>query len=158
VSQKYGIPIGDLPSHCLDAVDAAERMRARTLIVRGPLAVAAIVPMSDFDRIDPPDPGATGQDPLLALCGACRHDDFVDNFVSDLNQTSLWTAGRSVPPALRAAIAESSGPNTTKAGSAAGAVHGPPPQAGHGPPPQAGHGPHGTQPGLAQAPRPAPKR
>jgi hypothetical protein len=109
VSQKYGIPLSDLPSHCLDAVDAAERTRARTLIVKGPLAVAAIVSMSDFDRIDPPDPGAAGQDPLLALCGSCRHDDFVDSFVSDMNQTSLWT-GRPSP-------VEVHGPRTSKAGS-----------------------------------------
>ena len=107
MSQKYGIPFGDLPAHCLDAVDAAERTRARTLVVRGPQAIAAIVPMSDFDRIDPPDPGAAGQDPLLALCGSCRHDDFVDTFVSDLNQTSLWSAGRVAPtlPSQAAAAA-----------------------------------------------------
>jgi len=112
VTQKYGIPLADLPTHCLDAVDAAERTRARTLVVRGAQAVAAIVPMSDFDQIDPPDPGASGQDPLLALCGACRHDDFVDTFVSDLNQTTLWTGGRIAPREIQA-----SGPNTTKAGS-----------------------------------------
>ena len=111
VTQKYGIPFADLPTHCLDAVDAAERTRARTLIVRGAQAIAAIVPMSDFDQIDPPDPGASGQDPLLALCGACRHDDFVDSFGSDLNQTTLWT-GR--PPPREHAP---SGPMTTKAGS-----------------------------------------
>lgn len=99
MTQKYGIPLSDLPAHCLDAVDAAERTRARTLVVRGAQAVAAIVPMSDFDKIDPPDPGAAGQDPLLALCGSCRHDGFVDTFVSDLNQTSLWTAGRTPRPA-----------------------------------------------------------
>ena len=104
MSQKYGIPLADLPGHCLDAVDAAERTRARTLIVRGAQAVAALIPMADFDKIDPPDPGAAGQDPLLALCGSCRHDDFVDAFVSDLNQTSLWSAGRHAPepaPATR---------------------------------------------------------
>lgn len=112
MTQKYGIPFADLPSHCLDAVDAAERTRARTLVVRGSQAVAAIVPMSDFDQIDPPDPGASGQDPLLALCGSCRHDDFVDTFVSDLNQTTLWSGGRVVPRELQQA-----GPNTAKAGS-----------------------------------------
>lgn len=114
MTQKYGIPVADLPSHCLDAIDAAERTRARTFVVRGPHAVAAIVPMSDIERIDPPDPGAGGQDPLLALCGSCRHDDFVDSFVSDLHQTTLWTpskpppkpkaapapAARSIPPSL----------------------------------------------------------
>lgn len=115
VSQKYGIPLSDLPAHCLDAVDAAERTRARTLIVKGPLAVAAIVPMSDFDRVDPPDPGAAGVDPLLALCGACRHDDFVDTFVSDLNQTTLWNAGRT--PVPDAPMPEARGPRTMKAGS-----------------------------------------
>jgi hypothetical protein len=76
--QKYGIPLTDLPSHCLDAVDAAERSRARTLVTRGGQAIAAIVPMTDLDLVDPPDPGAGGADPLLALCGACRDDDFVD--------------------------------------------------------------------------------
>lgn len=111
MTQKYGIPVADLPSHCLDAVDAAERTRARTLVVRGAQAVAAIVPMSDFDQIDPPDPGASGQDPLLALCGSCRHDDFVDSFVSDLNQTTLWT-GRVPQREI-----QHSGPTTTKAGS-----------------------------------------
>lgn len=111
VSQKYGIPLADLPAHCLDAIDAAERTRARTLVVRGAQAVAAIVPMSDLDRIDPPDPGMAGQDPLMALCGSCRHDEFVDAFVSDMNQTSLWGAGKSAPGR------EGSGPATAKAGS-----------------------------------------
>ncbi|MBK8253880.1 MAG: hypothetical protein IPK82_14610 [Polyangiaceae bacterium] len=110
MSQKYGIPLSDLPSHCLDAVDAAERTRARTLIVRGAQAVAAIVSMADFDQIDPPDPGASGHDPLLALCGACRHDELVDSFISDLNQTTLWTAGRTPIPDNR-------GPKTAPAGS-----------------------------------------
>ncbi|MEZ4315539.1 MAG: hypothetical protein R3F14_46585 [Polyangiaceae bacterium] len=119
MSQKYGIPLADLPGHCLDAVDAAERTRARTLIVRGPQAVAAIVPMSDFDQIDPPDPGASGHDPLLALCGSCRHDDFVDSFVSDLNRTTLWSHAR-MPPRELAAIPPPPpppGPVTAKAGS-----------------------------------------
>jgi hypothetical protein len=111
VTQKYGIPVADLPAHCLDAVDAAERTRARTLVVRGAQAVAAIVPMSDFDRVDPPDPGASGQDPLLALCGSCRHDEFVDAFVTDLSQTTLWSAGRLPPRELR-----HEGPSTAKAG------------------------------------------
>lgn len=87
---KYGIPLADLPTHCLDAVDAAERSRARTLIVREGQAVAAIVPMPDLDRVDPPDPSASGSDPLLGLCGACRHDEFVDSLTSDLSKTSLW--------------------------------------------------------------------
>lgn len=87
---KYGIPLTDLPAHCLDAVDAAERNHARTLVVRGGQAIAAIVPMADLERIDPPDPGASGVDPLLALCGKCRHDDFVDGLVEGLSQTGVW--------------------------------------------------------------------
>lgn len=91
--QKYGIPFADLPSHCLDAVDAAERARARTLVTRGGHAIAAIVPMTDLDKIDVPDPSLGGIDPLLALCGACRHDGFVDSIVVDFSRTGLWNRG-----------------------------------------------------------------
>jgi len=90
VAQKYGIPISDLPAHCQDAVDAADRARARTLVTRDGVAIAAIVPMTDLNRIEPPDPGTGGTDPLLALCGACRHDEFVDALVSDLPKSGLW--------------------------------------------------------------------
>jgi hypothetical protein len=135
VTQKYGIPVADLPAHCLDAVDAAERTRARTLVVRGAQAVAAIVPMSDFDRVDPPDPGASGQDPLLALCGSCRHDEFVDTFVTDLSQTTLWSAGRLPPREPRY-----EGPSTVKAGWTSG--------------PQVAT----TVPSAPIPPRPAPRR
>ncbi|AKT44225.1 hypothetical protein [Chondromyces crocatus] len=90
MAQKYGIPLADFPSHCLDAVEAAERAHARTVIVRGAQAVAAIVPMTDLNRIDPPDPAGGGADPLLALCGTCHHDDFVDTLVSDASRTGLW--------------------------------------------------------------------
>lgn len=93
MAQKYGIPVTDLPTHCLDAVDAAERTRARTLVVRGGVAIAAIVPMPDLDKVDPPDPGAGGADPLLALCGACRHDAFVDSLVADFSKSGLWQRG-----------------------------------------------------------------
>ncbi len=87
---RYGIPLNDLPIHCLDAVDAAERSLARTLIVRDGHAIAAIVPMTDLDRIDPPDPASAGSDPLLAMCGTCKHDEFVDSLAADLDTTSLW--------------------------------------------------------------------
>lgn len=93
MAQKYGIPFPDLPAHCQDAVDAAERTRSRTLVVRDGHAIAAIVPMTDHDRIDPPDPGSGGVDPLLALCGACRHDEFVDALVTDFMKTGLWHRG-----------------------------------------------------------------
>lgn len=91
--QKYGIPLRDLPTHCVDAVDAAERARARTLVLREGIPVAAIVPMADFERVEPPDPSAGGQDPLLALCGTCHHDDFVDSLSADLASTRLWSKG-----------------------------------------------------------------
>ena len=90
---KYGIPIGDLQAYCLDAVDAAERSLARTLIVRDGHAIAAIVPMADLDRVDPPDPSAGGTDPLVALAGTCQNDEFVDSLGQDLGKTSLWRRG-----------------------------------------------------------------
>lgn len=93
MAQKYGIPFPDLPAHCQDAVDAAERTRARTLVVRNGVAIAAIVPMTDHDRVDPPDPGSSGADPLLALCGKCKHDEFVDSLVHDFMKTGLWHRG-----------------------------------------------------------------
>ena len=91
--QKYGIPLADLPAHCLDAVDAAERSRARCVVMRDTHPVAAIVPISDLDRIEPPDPAFGGVDPLLALCGRCRHDEFVDSLFIDMARTSLWSRG-----------------------------------------------------------------
>lgn len=94
---RYGIPLNDLPAHCLDAVDAAERALARTLIVRDGHALAAIVPMADLDRIDPPDPAASGTDPLIGICGTCRHDAFVDSLAADLDSTSLWHRPRRIP-------------------------------------------------------------
>ncbi len=94
MAHKYGIPFPDLPAYCQDAVEAAERARSRTLVVRDGRAIAAIVPMVDLDRVDPPDPSSSGGvDPLLALSGACHHDDFVDGLVSDFSKTGLWQRG-----------------------------------------------------------------
>ena len=90
MAPKYGIPLEALPTHCLDAIDVAERSRARTVVTRNGYAVAAIVPISDLDKIDPPDPSIGGADPLLALAGACRHDAFVDALATDLSRTGLW--------------------------------------------------------------------
>jgi hypothetical protein len=87
---RYGIPIAQLPQHCINAVDAAERTHSRTVILRGDRPVAAIVPMIDHDRIEPPDPAAGGPDPLLAMCGTCRHDTFVESWVVDFAKTMLW--------------------------------------------------------------------
>jgi hypothetical protein len=91
VTQKYGIPFPELPVHCQAAVDAAESAHARTLVTRDGRAVAAIVPMTDLDRIDPPNPAVGGVDPLLTLCGACGHDAFVDAVI-DPEATTLWCA------------------------------------------------------------------
>ena len=93
MAQKYGIPFQDLPGHCQDAVDAAETARARSVVMRDGRGIAAIVPMADLDRIDPPDPGGGGADPLLALCGACKHDDFVNGLVADFTKSGLWQRG-----------------------------------------------------------------
>jgi hypothetical protein len=93
VNAKYAIPLDDLPNFCLDAVDAAERARSRTLVVRGGAPVAAIVSIPDFEKIEPADPGASGGDPLLALCGACRHDDFVNAFTGEPTSSALWRRG-----------------------------------------------------------------
>jgi hypothetical protein len=94
VTQKYGIPFPDLAAHCQDAVEAAELTRARTLVVREGRPIAAIVPITDLDRIDPPDPSGGGVDPLLALAGACQHDEFVESIVGDLSRSGLWQRGR----------------------------------------------------------------
>ena len=59
-------------------------------MVRDGQPIAAIVPIADLERIDPPDPGAGGVDPLLALCGNCKHDGFVDALAGDLSQTHIW--------------------------------------------------------------------
>ena len=75
---RYGLPIEELPARGVDAIEAAERDRAITVVLRGGAAVAGIVPADDVDRIDPPDPGAAGGDPLLALCGSCSCDEFAD--------------------------------------------------------------------------------
>jgi hypothetical protein len=60
-------------------------------MLRDGQAVAAIVPARDLERIEPPDPGSNGSDPLVALAGTCRHDAFVDSLLHDLGATSLWS-------------------------------------------------------------------
>jgi hypothetical protein len=93
VADRYGIPFRDLPAHCQDAVEAADHSRARTLVTRDGRVVAAIVPVTDLERIEPPNPAAGGVDPLLALCGACGHDEFVDGLVADFSKSGLWQRG-----------------------------------------------------------------
>jgi hypothetical protein len=86
---KYGLEVDQLSAHGQAAVRAAEQLGARTVIYRDKLAVAVLVPAEDMERLDPPDPGAKGSDPLLALCGKCENDAFVDQF-NDLSKTNLF--------------------------------------------------------------------
>ena len=87
--QKYGIAVEQLGPQSAAAVLAAEHHGARTLIYRDGLAVAAVVPMRDVHRIDPVQLGNTTSDPLLALCGTCHNDAFVDA-MSELSTTVLF--------------------------------------------------------------------
>lgn len=87
---KYGVEVDQLSAHGQAAVRAAEQLGARTVIYRSQLAVAVIVPADDLERLEPRDPGEAGTDPLLALCGKCDNDAFVDQF-NDLSKTRLFT-------------------------------------------------------------------
>ncbi|MEQ9321045.1 MAG: hypothetical protein RIF41_17915 [Polyangiaceae bacterium] len=87
---KYGIEVEQLSAHGQAAVRAAERHGARTIIYRDQVPLAAIVPNADLDKLDPPDPGERGGDPLLELAGTCHHDTFVDNMNADLSSTVLF--------------------------------------------------------------------
>jgi hypothetical protein len=77
VVTKIALPLAEVPARALEAVAAAERSRARTVVVRDGQPVAAIVPVQDLEKIEPPDPGASGRDRMLDLCGQCQHDEFV---------------------------------------------------------------------------------
>ena len=78
---RYGLNLLELPERAIDAVEIAERQRGATVILRDGAPVAALVPVEELDRVDPPDPGASGGDPLLALSGTCAHDAFADEMV-----------------------------------------------------------------------------
>jgi hypothetical protein len=93
---RYGLPLTDLAQRAFDAVEAAERSKARTVILRDGQPIGAIVPIDDLDRVDPPDPGLNGGDPLLSLCGTCRQDAFVDMVLSAFGvmPTSVPGSGR----------------------------------------------------------------
>jgi hypothetical protein len=86
---KYGIEVDQLSAHGQAAVRAAEQLGARTVVFRDQLPIAAVVPAEDLERLDPRDPGDGGTDPLLALCGKCENDAFVDQF-NDLSKTRLF--------------------------------------------------------------------
>lgn len=88
--QKFGIPVEQMSTHGQAAAQSAVRTGARTIIYRDASPVAAIVPLADLDKLDPPDPSeATGEDPLLSLCGTFNNDVFVDR-LSDLSHTALF--------------------------------------------------------------------
>jgi len=92
VMQKYGISVDQMSQHGRAAAQAAERLQSTTIIYRDKVPVAAIIPMEDLDKLDPPDPGAAGDDPLLSMCGTCNNDAFVDQ-LSDLSHTVLFRRG-----------------------------------------------------------------
>ena len=94
--QKYGISLEQLGPHARAAVQASEVHGARTVIYRDKLAVAAVVPMKDVERIDPVQHGDVGSDPLLALCGTCHNDVFVDS-MSELSRTVLFKRETQAP-------------------------------------------------------------
>jgi hypothetical protein len=76
--QRWKLSLNDIPPNILDAIDAVERNQARTVIFREKQPIAALVSSADLDRVDPPDPGAHGDDPLIDLCGSCDQDAFVE--------------------------------------------------------------------------------
>lgn len=86
---KYGVEVAELSAHGQAAVRAAEQLGARTVIYRDKLPIAAVISVEDLERLEPRDPGGTGGDPLLALCGKCDNDAFVDQF-NDLSKTRLF--------------------------------------------------------------------
>ncbi len=86
---QYGLEVDQLSAHGQAAVRAAEQLGARTVIFRDRLPVAALVAAEDLERLEPRDPGEGGTDPLLALCGKCDNDAFVDQF-NDLSKTRLF--------------------------------------------------------------------
>jgi hypothetical protein len=90
VSQKYGIDVQSMSPHGVAAVQAAERLSARTIIYREQVPLAAIVPFADIDKLDPRDPGEDGSDPLLSLSGTCSNDAFVDAMNADMSRTVLF--------------------------------------------------------------------
>jgi hypothetical protein len=91
--QKYGLEVAQLSAHCQAAVQAAERVQARTVIFRERVPVAAVIPIEDLDKLEPSDPAETGPDPLLSLCGTCHHDAFVDQMNADMSRTVLFRRG-----------------------------------------------------------------
>ena len=90
---RYGLPLPDLAARAIDAVEAAERTQAVTVVLRDGAAVAAVVPVDVLDRVDPPDPGAMGGEPLLSLCGTCRLDTFVDQILLAAGAPLAYDAG-----------------------------------------------------------------
>ncbi|MFO0662165.1 MAG: hypothetical protein U0165_20375 [Polyangiaceae bacterium] len=92
--KRYGLQITDLAARAMDAVEMAERAQGTTVVLRNGHPIAAIVPTEVLDRAEPPDPGASGNDPLLALCGACKQDSFVEEVWLALGVPIPHGAGR----------------------------------------------------------------
>lgn len=88
--QKYAIDLEQMSPHGAAAAQAAETSRARTVVYSDKTPVAAIVPFSDLNKLEPAEPTEGGMDPLLSLCGSCRQDVFVDGILGDFGKTMLF--------------------------------------------------------------------
>jgi hypothetical protein len=55
------------------------------------------VSREDLERIEPQDPGASGGDPFLAICGTARQDAFCDQYVAFLVGSGPPSSGRNGP-------------------------------------------------------------
>lgn len=90
--QKYAIQEDQMAPQGQAAVQAAERLGARTLIYRGNLPVAAVVAHKELDQLEPQGVNVQ-EDLLLALCGTCQQDGFADALGGPLSRTVMFRRG-----------------------------------------------------------------
>lgn len=107
---RYGLSLNELPHRVSDALDVVERGQGRTVLLRDGAPVAALVSIEDLDRADPPDPGLGGADPLLALCGTCHADWFVDQVLSVYGVVQPQAVAQPLPPPVPSSSLQSSDP------------------------------------------------
>jgi hypothetical protein len=79
------------------AVQAAERIGARTIIYRDQTPVAALVPITDIQKLEPAEL-AESEDALMSLCGTFADDAFVDR-LCELDRTVLFRRPATAPSA-----------------------------------------------------------
>lgn len=90
--QKYAIEVEQMAPQGQAAVQAAERLGARTLVYRDKLPVAAIIAHKELDQLRPMGANVE-EDLLLALCGTCQQDGFADALVGELTRTVMFKRG-----------------------------------------------------------------